>query len=269
MDCGCIENGSGLKVRFCRTCAAGLTQRTAEWYQARSGLVTGSCARHIVFKKQNGDPTAKYGQYMDQLLAERLTGVPQIRSVPSLDWRANAEPEARAAYAFERDVEVFEAGLIYHPFIELFACSPDGLVGDRGMVEIKKLDVAQHVKLWEGGDRAKSVLDEYMPQVNAGLACTSREWCDFVSYCPEMIDPDLRLFVKTYQRNEEEISRLECAVRDFLAELEDKVAAIKNRGRRGQDEALAAQLAGSIAMLQPDSVVIPIKRKRKVAKHGG
>lgn len=264
--CDCVQNDEGRTIKFCRGCAALVEQRTPEWYQTRCGFCTGSRVVDVTRKTQRGWSTKRYS-YMDQLLAERLTGIPQgVKSIRSLDWRAEQEPDARAAYSFDRDVDVVQVGFIHHPFIEFFGCSPDGYVGDDGITEIKKLDPAQHIKLLEGGDREESVLEEYVPQIYSGLACTSREWCDFISYCPEMLEPDDRLYVRTYRRDEQAISTLECSVRDFLAELVDKVEHVRNRGRSGQSASLEAQLSGSIAMLQPDSMVVPMKRKRKAVK---
>lgn len=270
LDCGCIEDEEGRVVVFCRVCAAVLPQTIEDdrgrlqlnpaWLQARCTFATGSRVKDIVARKQNGDPTAKYRQYMDHLLAERLTGRPQgIRQIYSLDERRDLEPEARAAYAFYHNQDVVEVGFIHHLFIERFGCSPDGICGDEGMIEIKCLDASTHLKLWEGDE---SVIEEYKPQIRSGLACTNRAWLDFVSYCPQMLDERDKLYVRRFHRNEAEISALECAVRDFLAEVDRRVAAIQNRGSNGHSGELTAQLTGSLAMLKPHSNIVPIKRKR-------
>lgn len=256
MDCGCKENDDGLIVQFCRGCAAELKQRTRDWYQARCGFATASKVADLTRTTKTGWST-KRDHYMDQLLAERLTGRPQgIKSIRSLDDRADMEPKARDTYSFDYNRKVVEVGFIHHLFIERAGASPDGYVGDDGMIEIKSLDAAQHIKLLEGGKRERDILDEYIPQIRFGLACSSREWCDFVSYCPSMLDEKLKLYVKTYWRDEDEISKLECAVKVFLSELDEKVALIKRRGSPDyQDDVLTTQLEDSIQLARKPNVV--------------
>lgn len=270
--CTCKYDEYEIVTEFCRPCAALLPQTledgrlNPDWLQARCGFATGSRAYDITKlvqkKKEKGvvtewKPSAERMKYMDHVLAERLTGKPQgIRRIYSLDERRDLEPAARTAYAFYHNCEVREAGFIHHPFIERFGCSPDGLVGDDGMVEIKALDPATHLKLLEGDE---SIIAEYKPQIYSGLACTSRNWSDFISYCPQMLDEDDTLFVCRFERDEHEISRLECSVKTFLQEVNDRLQAIKNRNSNG----LMAQLTGSLAMIESPDKVVPIKRRSK------
>jgi hypothetical protein len=239
MNCGCKENEEGLIVEFCRVCAAvlpqtieddrGRWQLNPDWLQARCAFATGSRVKDIVARKQNGDPTAKYAQYMDHLLAERLTGKPQgIRKIYSLEERRDLEPEARLAYALFHKQNVVEVGFIHHLFIERFGCSPDGFCGDDGMMEIKCLDASTHLRLWEGDE---SVIEEYKPQIVSGLSCTNRNWLDFVSYCPQISDQYdyLKIYVRRFHRNEDEISALECSVKKFLGEVDDRLRALLER----------------------------------------
>ena len=281
-SCACVYDEYEIRMEVCRDCAAvlpqtieddrGRLQLNPDWLLARVGFATGSKAFDItktIYKKGATEAgrdrawSTKRGHYADQVIAERLTGKPQgIRKIYSLDERRDLETEARAAYAFYHDHAVREVGFIHHPFIERFGCSPDGFVGDDGMIEIKALDAANHIKLWEGD---RSVIKEYTPQFRSGLACTSRSWLDFVSYCPQMLDEDLKLKVERFERDEVEISRLECSVRNFLAEVDKRVLSIQNRANGHEDNSLTAQLTGSVKMLDPatPSVVVPIKTKRK------
>jgi YqaJ-like recombinase protein len=255
MDCGCKENEDGLVVEFCRECAAALPQTTEDdrgrlqlnpdWLQARCTFATGSRVKDIVARKQNGDPTAKYEQYKDHLMAERLTGRPQgIRKIYSLEERRDLEPEARLAYELFHNQDVREVGFIHHPFIEKFGCSPDGLCGDDGMIEIKCLDATTHIKLWEGDE---SIVEEYKPQIVSGLACTNREWLDFVSYCPQMLDVEKQLKVLRFRRNEDEISKLECSVKKFLTEVDTRMRAFQEQTQSNGND-LRSQLTESIAI---------------------
>jgi hypothetical protein len=277
MDCACVYDELETRTEVCRLCAAALSQTieddrgrwqlNPEWLQARCGFATGSrvgdITKLVQKKKEKGvvtewKPSADRMKYMDHVLAERLTGRPQgIRKIYSLDERRDLEPEARAAYAFRHDQSVVEAGFIHHLFIDKFGCSPDGLCGDDGMIEIKVLDACNHLKLWEGDE---SVIEEYKPQVRAGLSCTNRNWNDFVSYCPWMLDEKLKLFVRRFERNEDEISALECSVKQFLSEVDDRLRAIQERAEAGfifldrepeqKGDELLAQLTGSVKMIK-------------------
>ena len=129
-----------------------MEQRTPEWYAARCGKVTASRLVDVIARTQKGWGAAR-GKYMEQIIAERLTGRPQdMRNVRSLSERADMEPDARDAYTFYTDNEVEEVGFIQHPSIEYAGASPDGVVADDGMIEIKCLDAATHVRLLSGDD---------------------------------------------------------------------------------------------------------------------
>lgn len=280
MNCGCKENEEGVIVVFCRDCAAVLPQRiedakgylvsNPDWLQARCGFATGSKVGDItktIYKKGSSEAgtdrawSTKRGHYADLILAERLTGKPQVgREVYSLNERAQLEPAARLAYEWQENCQVEQAGFIYHLSIERFGCSPDGLVGDDGMIEIKNFDAAKHIKLLEGDT---SVLEDHMPQVWSGLACLNRSWCDFVSYCGDMQDEGDKLHITTFWADRDKISALECAVRDFLGEVDKRVLAVQSRSNGNQDSGMLAQLTGSLAILESPSKVVQMKRKRK------
>lgn len=248
--CTCKYDEYEIRTEVCRPCAAvlpqtieddrGRLQLNPDWLQARCGFATGSRANDITKlvqkKKEKGivtewKPSADRMKYMDHLLAERLTCKPQgIRKIYSLEDRRDLEPEARSAYALFHQQTVVQVGFIHHLFIDKFGCSPDGLCGDDGMIEIKCLDASNHIKLWEGDE---SVIEEYKPQIRSGLSCTNRNWLDFVSYCPQMIDQDRQLYVCRFQRNEDEISKLECSVKQFLAEVDDRLRAFRERPLSG------------------------------------
>lgn len=196
-------------------------QGTLEWRMDRVGFATASRIADIVKTNQNGKHSAKRAKYFDELVAERLTGQPQDwKEVASLEARKALEPEARAAYTFDTGAEVAETGFIKHPTIEWAGASPDGLVKRSGMVEIKCFDAANHFKLFD--ERADSVIGEHLPQVYFGMACTGRTWCDFVAFNPTA-PPMLKLFIKRFERDEAKIALLETAVKEFLAEVGERV----------------------------------------------
>jgi hypothetical protein len=138
-----------------------------------------------------------------------------------MQWGIDTEAEARAAYAFYRDVDVIEVGFIQHPRIEMAGASPDGLVGDEGLVEIKCPNTAGHIDtLLEGGFAQK-----YHLQAKWQMACTGRKWCDLASFDPRMPEA-MRLHVERVMRVESEIAELESAVQLFLNEVATKHRAL-------------------------------------------
>jgi putative phage-type endonuclease len=192
-----------------------MDQGTAEWFAARLGKATASRICDIVATTKGGWGASRKN-YAAQLLTERLTGEPADSFTnAAMQWGVATEPEARQAYSFRHDVDVVEVGFIDHPRIAMSGASPDGLVGSAGLVEIKCPNSATHITtLLEGKVPAK-----YVTQMQWQLACTGRHWCDFASYDPRLPE-SMRLFVARIERDEAEITRLEDAVAEFLAEID-------------------------------------------------
>lgn len=189
-------------------------QRSDEWFAHRCGRLTASRVSEVTAKTRNGWSSSR-SNVMAELVVERLTGV----SVPgytsaAMQWGTNTEPEARAAYEFYRDVDVREVGFVDHPGIDMFGCSPDGLVGDDGMIEVKCPQSATHIATLLGGP----IPDKYIKQMQAQMACAGRQWVDFVSYDPRMPE-ELRLHTERVSRDDKIIAELESQAREFLEEL--------------------------------------------------
>jgi predicted phage-related endonuclease len=135
-----------------------------------------------------------------------------------MQWGTETEPLARAAYEAHADVLVDEVAMINHPSIEAAGASPDGLVGDDGQLEIKCPNTATHIDTL----LSQTVPGKYNTQMQWQMACTGRQWCDFVSFDPRMSD-GLQLFVKRVQRDAAYIAMLEEEVKKFLVELDGKI----------------------------------------------
>ena len=199
-----------------------MEQRTAEWFQARLGKVTASNIDTIISKVRSGESSYKR-KYRMQLVTERLTG----RVVPvfvnaAMQHGVDYEDEARNLYMERfkllKDVDVKEEGLVDHPRIPMSAASPDGLVGDDGLIEIKCPQPLTHTETL----MSHNIDQKYIDQMQWQLACTERQWCDFVSYHPEFPD-EHKLFVKRVERDDELIARLEVEVEKFLIEVADAI----------------------------------------------
>lgn len=196
-----------------------LVQGTDAWKAARLGRVTASRVSDLIAKTKTGWGASR-ANLMAQLIAERLTGVPSVDFVNSaMQWGTEKEPDARAAYAFLRDVDVVEVGFAPHPTIEMSGASPDGLVNDDGLVEFKCPNTANHIETLI----SQTIPGKYITQMDWQMACTGRQWCDFASFDPRL-PPDMQLFVKRRERDDARIAELETEVRTFLAELDAKVA---------------------------------------------
>jgi putative phage-type endonuclease len=204
-----------------------IVQGTPEWYAARAGKVTASKVADIIARTKTGYSTSR-ANYLFALLCERLTGVCEPGYVsPAMQWGKDQEPFARQAYERLTGQDVYEVGFIDHPEIAMSGASPDGFVGEDGLVEFKCPLTATHVATLDSGE----VPPAYLTQIQWQLACTGRQWCDFVSYDPRLPE-HLRLFVKRVERDASAILNLESEVTAFLAELDAKVAEISARYER-------------------------------------
>jgi len=200
-----------------------LIQGTPEWRAARAGSLGASQVQQALSRIKSGWG-ADRANVMAQLVVERLTGLPTDSFTnAAMQWGNDKEPEARAAYSFIMDVDVAQVGLVLHPTIPGTHASPDGLVGERGLLEIKCPNSATHIETLSGG----AVPGKYVTQMQWQMACTEREWCDFVSFDPRL-PAEMQLFVRRVERDDALIASLEADVRDFLAEVDAKIEALKS-----------------------------------------
>jgi putative phage-type endonuclease len=198
-------------------------QRTEEWFSARLGKVTASSLYKVLAKTKTGYG-ADRGNYMTQLVLERVTGSKaESYTNASMQWGIDQEPFARAAYEASRGVMVDEVGFIPHPSIEAAGASPDGLVGDDGMVEIKCPDSKTALECWLSDTPVEG---KYFAQMQWQMRCADRSWCDYVVFDPRM-PTKAQLFVTRVHRDDEWLSVTEGEVVKFLAEVDAKVAALK------------------------------------------
>jgi len=195
-----------------------MDQGSESWFQIRIGKVTASRVADVIAKTKTGY-SASRDNYMAQLICERLTGLKgESFTNAAMQHGTDTEPLARAAYEALQDVLVDEVGFVPHPTIEMAGASPDGLVGDDGLLEIKCPNTATHIETLI----SKVVPSKYNTQMQFQMACTGRKWCDFVSFdnrLPEMF----QLFVTRVPRDEVFIRLIESEIVQFIAELDDKI----------------------------------------------
>lgn len=199
-------------------------QGTPAWHTARAGRVTASRIADLMAKTKSGWGASR-GNYLAELVAERLTGVvAESFTNAAMKHGTETEPEARAAYEFFTDREVQQVGFVVHPTIEWSGCSPDGLVGDEGMLEIKCPAIATHIETLLGS----GIPDKYLKQMQWQMRCCERAWCDFVSFDPRL-PTRMQLFVQRVPRDDAMLSDIQKHVVEFLAEVEAKEIALIQR----------------------------------------
>lgn len=204
-----------------------IEQRTDAWFAARLGKATASRIADVIAKTKSGYSTSR-ANYAAQLVCERLTNtVAESYSNAAMQWGTEKEPEALALYEFSTDAALTVVGFIDHPTIPMSGASPDGLVGDNGLIEVKCPNTATHLETLLG----QSAPGKYVTQMQWQMACTGREWCDFVSYDPRL-PSDMRLFIQRVDRDGAFIRELEAEVSAFLAEVSAKIGQLTALYRR-------------------------------------
>jgi putative phage-type endonuclease len=195
-----------------------MDQGTEEWFTIRIGKVTASRVADVIAKTKTGY-SASRDNYMAQLVCERLTGQKgESFTNAAMQHGTETEPLARAAYEALHDVLVDEVGFVPHPTISMAGASPDGLVGDDGLIEIKCPNTATHIDTL----LSQTVPGKYNTQMQFQMACTGRKWCDFVSF-DNRLPEELQLFVTRVPRDEVFIRLIESEIVQFIAELDDKI----------------------------------------------
>ena len=199
-----------------------IEQRTDEWFAQRCGRVTASRIADVMAKTKIGYGASR-ANYMAQLVAERMTGnVEQSYTNAAMQWGIDTEPQAVEAYEALKLCQVDPAPFVVHPSIPDAGASPDGLVGEYGLIECKCPNTATHIDTLLKG----KIADKYVKQMQWQMACTGRQWCDFVSYDPRL-GSDLALFVQRVDRDDDLIVQIEDAVVQFINEIEGQVSQLK------------------------------------------
>lgn len=198
-----------------------LEQGSQEWLRSRIGIASGSRFKDILTEpkskadKEAGKLSTTAETYLYELASMILTDEAPSFSSAATDWGHEHEPQARMEYELETWNTVEETGMFLHDSRKIGA-SPDGLVGDDGMIEIKcPFNSVNHVRTVVSGEMPK----EHMPQVQGNLWLNGRQWCDFISFDPR-ISSTGRLFVRRIERDEKYIENLERRVLAFVKQLD-------------------------------------------------
>jgi predicted phage-related endonuclease len=178
-------------------------QGDAAWLAIKAAKLSGSRFRAALdLNKRTGAPNKPRRDLVADLRRELQTGV--LTAVEPNEYMAHGtrcEPIACALYAFTYDVDVQHAAWIPHPSLDYVGFSPDGLIGDEGLIEIKSPALEpRHLRTVDSG----KCPDDYLAQCQGGMWVTGRAWCDFVSFW----EPTHDLCVVRVYRDEAFIQRL-------------------------------------------------------------
>ncbi len=193
-----------------------LEQGTDEWKMARLGHVSASNIAAVMSKGKDNSESTVRRTYKIKLVAERMTKKSQESfKNAAMEWGNEQEPFARMAYEAKTGNFVDKTGFWKHDTIQWLGVSPDGLVGDDGLIEIKCPNTTTHLEYIFDG----VVPTEYRKQMQCQMWVTGRQWCDFVSYDPRMPEKN-QLFVIRYERDDELIATMQQDVAKFLTEVQ-------------------------------------------------
>ena len=200
-------------------------QGSEAWKSERAGHCTASRFRDVLAKIRTGEAASRRN-YRVQLVTERLIGAP-ISGFKSaaMEWGTQTEPLARVAYEAHTGDPVVETGFHLHQGVDWVGASPDGLVGDEGLLEIKCPEPATHMETLLDG----VCPSEHVAQIQGQMWVTGRKWCDFVSFDPRF-PKHLQLFVVRVPRDEAYIANLEREVKGFLREVDQLHDRLLNGG---------------------------------------
>ena len=210
--------------------------KEAEWKTQRCGCLTASRAVDVCKRGAKGNKLQGYNDYLNELLAERLTGeVVEIKTTLSMQWGIDHEDEAAQAYEIKTGRIVTGDGktFIRHPAVQGLGASPDRFVGEDGLVEIKCPNCCTHL------DRliSNEIPEMYKWQIKVQLLCTGRRWCDFVDYDPRFRAKNLELLVIHYEPTQEELEETLNRCKEFLRDLDEqmnKINALVTNRQKGE-----------------------------------
>lgn len=210
-------------------------QRSEQWYELRAGLPTASEFASILAKGEG----KMRRSYMLRLAGERVRGIPATSYENAFMIRGREqEAEAREEYAFIADVEPKLVGFA-RDLDKGAGCSPDALIGDDGVLEIKTAEPHILIDLMLKG----TFPGEHRAQCQGALWVTDREWVDLAVYCPR-----LPLFMKRAYRDDAYIAELEAAVKRFNEETDEIVERIRRYGEPAR-EVVKRDLERSLTMM--------------------
>lgn len=201
-----------------------IEQGSDAWFLMRLGKISGSRISDLLSEGRAGKESLLKKKYRNELIRERLTGkrIPTYKTA-LMNRGIELEPLARSAYEHKFQTMVHQIAFVDHPTIAMAGCSPDGLIDEHGLLEIKCPSPENHLDNYLNDGIQ---LDQYYDQVQWQLVCTQRKWCHLISFDPEMPE-HLQIYCKDITLDEEWKQRAESAVIAFNAEIETTLTQLK------------------------------------------
>ena len=193
-------------------------QGSDEWLNSRLGKVTASRAKDARDKLKSGKPSTKQTAYAAQVALERIAGRPVDKVFENWQMREGKaqEPVCRQSYEIATGNVVTEVGALATDD-GLFLYSPDGLIGEDGLLEVKSLFSAERIlQIVGGGDHS-----DFIDQCNFGLWLTGRKWIDLAVWCPALEPIGAELHITRITRDDDVINELEADLMAFAAMVDD------------------------------------------------
>lgn len=202
-----------------------IEQRSEQWFASRVGKITGSRMSALFAKGRGGAESSDRRNYRAQLACERLTGKPteSSRSTLAMKVGVEREPDAIALYQAVTGELVTAVSFLEIPGYPAGA-SPDGLIDLDGALEAKCPNAATHIDYMRLA--ASACPSEYVYQVQAEIWAANRQWCDFISYCPDLPAP-ANLIIRRVARDDKLIDSMRVAIKVFNDEIEEEMAMIQ------------------------------------------
>ena len=197
-------------MKIITTCEQG----SDEWLSMRLGKITASRVKDVLTKGRGNTPSKTSESYMMELIAEILTG----QSKPffendAMRWGTETEPQARSMYEVNNGfVSVEEVAFVEHN--KQIGISPDGMISDDGLLEIKCPNTTTQIKRALSDDYSA----DYKAQIQMQLWVTEREWCDFISFDPRL-DCEAGYLQQRVFRDEEYIEEMKIKVYAFIEKM--------------------------------------------------
>jgi len=205
-------------MKIITTCEQG----SPEWLSLRLGKVTASRIKEVLANGRGNAPSKMAESYMIELVAEILTGESKpFFENDAMRWGTETEDEARAVYSIKNSrFDVEEVAFIEHS--EFIGMSPDGLVGDDGLLEIKCPNTTTQLKRALSDDYSK----DYKAQIQMQLWVSGRDWCDFVSFDPRLDCAAGYLEQRVYRDNSY-ISDMQDKTFEFVGKIKELINKLK------------------------------------------
>lgn len=211
-------------------CTELLEQGSDEWLAMRCGKITASRFKPVMSQprsktaKERGDLSDAATSLMLEIVGEIITGQKaELPTTKEMKWGIDNEPKARELFEIRYGEKVDTTGFHVWPENDMVGCSPDGLIGHFGGLEIKCCYTSrEHMRHILCG-----IPEQYLWQINLSMLVTGREWWTFVSYDPRIDDIDQALFRIRVDRDEETMTRMHCAIDNFTRHVKANVEKVK------------------------------------------